>query len=188
MDYKYEPEYFEVDTGRGPVWYKPDFDLPSLKKYLSIKPFKPSEDDITKNVGWTKDIGDIVILFDLNPPNEKTESGYSILTEERSGMVYRQSQTWWAECPRCNHIDQVIYGLPECGCFSEKELEALNDEEESEGPGPYNIFTHSKRLLTAYGIAKKITFPRKDRIPSFNETTFLLIWSPLLSHTSSAAA
>ena len=159
VKYIYEPEYAEVETGCRVVHHKPDFLLPELNKYVEIKPSKPYEMENIKAAGWSKYIGDIIILFNLNPPKEKLENGWLFSYEEPCSMPILSEDIWWGECPKCGHIDLEEYGqLTSCGCFTFDELNKIYEDEEGKGIKICPNFERSERLLAAYKIAKNYKF------------------------------
>ena len=168
IPFNYEKEYYEVEAGCRVIWYKPDFYLPEINKYIEIKPRKPKDDELTKAAGWCEDIGDIVVLFDLNPPKENTESGWlfklhnSIRQPKLKATLFKSF--WWCECPRCGKIDLCQYGELECGCFSFEEFNQIYTQEEEKSFRTYPKFEHAPRLLTAYKIAKNIKFVNKQKV------------------------
>ena len=162
ITYKYESEYSEVEAGCKVVWYKPDFHLPELHKYIEIKPKKPEGIETIKASGWCEDMGLIVVLFELNPPKENTESGWMFKFTEYFKKATLIKNVWWCECPRCGKIDLCEFGEVECGCFSLKELNQINIKEEK-GEKFYPSFEHTPRLLDAYKIAKYYKFKTQNR-------------------------
>lgn len=123
IEYVYEPELAEVETGCRIVHHKPDFFLSRLNKYVEIKPSKPHETENIKAAAWSKYIGDIIILFNLNPPSEKIENGWLFSYEEPCGVPILSENIWWGECPKCGHIDLEEYGqLTSCGSFTLDDL------------------------------------------------------------------
>lgn len=172
ITYEYEKEYSEVEAGCRVVWYKPDFYLPGLYKYIEIKPKKPEGTELTKAAGWSEDRGDIVVLFDLNPPKEDTESGWMFMYTEYFKKATLEKNVWWCECPRCGKIDLCQLGEVQCGCFSLEELNQEYVQEEEQGFRSYPKFERTPRLLEAYKIAKNYKFKtqkRADPIP-YNTT------------------
>jgi hypothetical protein len=167
--YQYEPEYGEVESGLRQVWYKPDFFLPQLDKYIEIKPKKPSDIEITKACGWASDIGDVVVLFNLSPPDEDNENGWLYRCEpaDLDEKPTQYKSIYWCECPRCSNIDLCIAGEPGCGCFSLDELNRLfNQAEMGEIPMP---FYRSNRILVAYRKAKSHKFPDSKKVRPVEE-------------------
>jgi len=143
IEYHYEPDHYEVETGGRTIQYKPDFFLPGLKKYIEIKPTKPYHLENVKAAGWTKHIGDIVLLFNLNPPTDDLENGWLYRYDED---YHNQTPTidddiCWGECPKCYQIDLNEFGWPlSCGCFTVDQLDQMNNEEEATGkPGASTI-------------------------------------------------
>lgn len=164
ITYEYEKEYAQVEAGCRIVWYKPDFQLPELHKYIEIKAKKPQNRELTKAAGWSEDIGDIVVLFDLNPPKENTESGWLFSWTEYNQKATLFKNMWWCECPRCGAIDICKLGEVECGCFSQKELNKIYEQEDEQGFRCYFKFEHSPRLLAAYKRAKNYKFKNQRRV------------------------
>jgi hypothetical protein len=162
--YRYEPEFGEVEAGLRRVWYKPDFFLPKPGVYLEIKPKLPSESEVTKACGWASYVGDVVVLFNLNPPDPENENGwlYACETGEIGEKPIQHKWIYWGECPRCLKIDLTDNGIPTCGCFSREELNRLYErEEEGEIPTP---FYRSNRLAAAYRKAKSHDFRNENRV------------------------
>lgn len=155
----YEPELAEVETGCRVVHHKPDFFLPELNKYVEIKPSKPYGIENTKAAGWSKYIGDIIVLFNLNPPTETLENGWLFSYEESYGTPIIFEDIWWGECPKCGHIDLEEYGqITSCGCFSFDELNKMYEDEEEKGIKICPNFERSERLLAVYKIVKNYKF------------------------------
>ena len=167
ITHTYEKEYSDVEAGCRVIWYKPDFHLPELNKYIEIKPRRPKDDELTKAAGWSEDRGDIVILFELNPPKENTESGWlftldsSLRNPTLKATLFKS--IWWCECPKCGKIDLCQNGEIECGCCSTEELTYINSQEEEKGFRSYPKFEHTQRLLTAYKVAKHYNFKNKKK-------------------------
>ena len=159
IEYDYEPHYSEVETGCRTVNYMPDFFLPGLRKYIEIKPSKPYEMENIRAAGWSKHVGDIVILFNINPPTEKSENGWLFQFEEPGRTPILFESICWGECPKCGHIDLAEYGLiTSCGCYTLEQLEQTLDDNEEEGLEMYPRFVRARRLLAAYQIAKSHEF------------------------------
>jgi hypothetical protein len=162
--YQYEPHWAEVESALRRVRYKPDFLLPRLDKYLEIKPRKPSGVDVTKACGWASGFGDVVVLFNLNPPDEDNENGwlYRCKTADFDEKPTRWGSICWCECPRCSRVDLCITGEPDCGCFSLDELNRLfNQSEAGEIPMP---FYRSNRIMAAYRKAKSHMFTDSKKV------------------------
>ena len=159
INYIYEPECAEVETGCRIVHHKPDFLLPELRKYIEIKPSKPYRKENIKAAGWSKYIGDIIILFNLNPPSEKVENGWLFSYEEPCCTPIIFEDIWWGECPRCGHIDLEEYGqITSCGCFTLDELNKIYEDEQIKCVKISPNFEKSERLLAAYKLAQSYKF------------------------------
>lgn len=168
INYIYEPECAEVETGCRVVHHKPDFLLPELRKYIEIKPSKPYRKENIKAAGWSKYIGDIIILFNLNPPSEKVENGWLFSYEELCSTPIIFEDFCWGECPRCGHIDLEEYGqITSCGCFTLDELNKIYEDEQEKCVKISPNFEKSDRLLAAYKIAQKYKFDnaKSKRVP-----------------------
>lgn len=165
IEYIYEPRCAEVETGCRVVRHKPDFLLPELSKYVEIKPSKPLGIENTKAAARSKDIGDIIVLFNLNPPSEKLENGWLFSWDEPYPLPILYEGIYWCECPKCGHIDLEEYGeLTSCGCFTLDELNKMNEDEEDKGIKIAPNFERSERLLIAYKIAKNYKFAKSNRV------------------------
>ena len=168
IEYIYEPKCAEVETGCRVVRHKPDFLLPELSKYVEIKPSKPLGIENTKAAAWSKDINDIIVLFNLNPPSEKLENGWLFSWDEFSNLPEIHTLIYWCECPKCGHIDLEICGeLTSCGCFTLDELNKMCRDENDKGIEISPNFERSERLLAAYKIAKNYKFvkTKSNRVP-----------------------
>ena len=166
IEYVYEPEWYEVETGGKVANYRPDFFLPKLVKYIEIKPDKPMELENTKAAGWSKHIGDIIILFSLKPPTDDTENGWLFLCDGHSKPVLYDG-ILWCECPKCGHIDLEQCGwITSCGCFTDDEINKMEENREEWGFSSLEYFSRTKRLLDAYKIANNYRFSKisKDKI------------------------
>ncbi|HGY11711.1 MAG TPA: hypothetical protein ENK36_05045 [Desulfobacterales bacterium] len=168
IEYIYEPEWYEVETGGKTANYKPDFFLPKLIKYIEIKPNKPIKLEKTKAAGWTKHIGDIAILFNLKPPTENTENGYFFPSDYNSKPL-EPHRVLWCECPRCGHIDLEEYGgITSCGCFTANEINKMYEKELDNAFSTLDYFSRTKRLLNAYKIANNHKFSKANQFKKPN--------------------
>lgn len=165
IEYIYEPRCAEVETGCRVVRHKPDFLLPELSKYVEIKPTEPLGIENTKAAAWSKDIGDCIVLFNLNPPSEKLENGWLFSWDGYSNLPDTY-YIYWCECPKCGHIDLAEYHeFTSCGCFTSDELNKMCREENDKGIEISPNFERSKRLLDAYKIANNYKFVKSNRAP-----------------------
>jgi hypothetical protein len=162
IEYTYEPYCFGVETGGREVTYKPDFFLPKLEIFIEIKPSKPFDIENTKAAAWSKHIGDIIILFNLNPPTKDLENGWKFSCETPSGIPTLSESYTWCECPKCGHIDLANLGeLTSCGCYSLADFNRMYEIEEARDIIVSPDFEKTFRLLTAYKRAKKYSFRGK---------------------------
>lgn len=158
IKYEYEPTFAEVETGCRVVNYKPDFFLKDLNKYIEIKPSKPYGIENTKAAGWAKHIGDIIVLFNLNPPTMELENGWLFFSEGQDQTPILFDAYWWWECPKCGHIDIDEYAqITSCGCYSQDFFNKIY-EEEIKGIKISPSRERSARLLAAYKTAKNYNF------------------------------
>lgn len=162
ISYRYEPHSFDVATGVRCVKYKPDFFLPSLSKYIEIKPSKPVEIENIRCAAWTRDIGNIYLLFHLNEPSDKTENGWLYYHDETmKGPPLICDKQYWCECPNCGKIDIEQCGeIESCGCFNS---EYYNQKCEYDDYLISSNLIHSERLMKAYRIAKNRKFDGKGK-------------------------
>jgi len=65
-----------------------------LDKYVEIKPSKPYEIENTKAAEWSKHIGDMIILFNLNPPTETLENGWLFSYKESYSTPILSEDIW----------------------------------------------------------------------------------------------
>lgn len=153
----------EVGRGGRYVRYRPDFYLPGLCKYIEIKPSKPTELEHLKCAGWTRDIGDIYTLFNLNPPTDGNENGWKY---DHDGISNRPvsiaEDQCWGECSKCGKVDIEECGdITSCGCFTDDYYnEKFEDTDVLISPDQ----THTQRLSLAYRMAKNHKFNGRGKI------------------------
>jgi hypothetical protein len=154
VKHKYEPFLAEVDSRRGCINYKPDFEIfipdDNHTYYIEIKDSTPSEEAISKACGWARDLGDVVIFFDLRPPKPTSESGWLFEWAEISDQVLKQTKMWWCECPKCGYLGLQQYGDLPCECYPEASSMGVLDWDEVFGTDHSLSFTRTPRLLGAY--------------------------------------
>jgi hypothetical protein len=157
IEYDYEPHSYEVGTGGRYVQYKPDFFLPGLSKYIEIKRSKPTDLEHLKCAGWTRDIGDIYTLFNLNPPTDGNENGWKYDHDGISNRAVSIAEDQcWGECSKCGKVDIEDYGdITSCGCFSD---DYYNEKYEDSDVLTTPDQTHTERLIRAYRKAKNHKF------------------------------
>ncbi len=159
VEYDYEPFYEEVGNDYVYYNYMPDFYLPKQEKFIEVKPGKPTVVEERKAAFWCKDIQDIVILFNLNPPTDKLENGwlYHFPSIKKVPMV--MENYWWGECRKCGHIDISEYAyVTSCGCYNIDYYNKVWEKEEIGSQEYSKSFSRSKRLMKAYLTAKKYNF------------------------------
>ncbi len=163
IEYEYEPFYAEVETGYVSVNYLPDFYLSKQDIFIEVKPTKPFGIENIKAAAWCKDIGSIIVLFNLSPPTDKLENGWLFFYPNISKVPMIMKSYWWGECPRCGHVDIGEYAyVTSCGCFSADYYNELYENEEISGNQIGPSLSRSKRLMSAYSIAKNHKFSSKN--------------------------
>ncbi len=161
LEYIYEPHCEEVETGGREVTYKPDFLLPILDIYVEIKPSKPTGIENTKAAAWSKYLGDIIVLFNLNVPTEKLENGWKFTTDDFHKPPVLSTTFNWCECPKCGYVDIAEFGLiTVCGCFSDDDHDRMYDTLQDKGYELSPNFERTHRLKTAYKRAKNHNFKK----------------------------
>lgn len=161
VKYKYEPFWADVDTNRGVIYYKPDFEITLSDGhvyYVEIKPTAPSGNALTKASGWARYIGSVVILFDLNPPKTTTESGWLFELGDRCNQVFMTPNIWWCECPLCRYLGLQPFGELPCKCYSQRDCSLSRQWEETFGEVTTLEFARTPKLLMAYQKAKNHKF------------------------------
>lgn len=166
IEYLYEPQFYEVSAGYRDIWFKPDFLLPKLSKYIEIKFSEPLGTEHLKCSGWTKDIADIYVLYNLNLPSEKKENAWQYYHDETMKVPpIIIKQQCWGECLSCGHIDLEEYGdITSCGCYTDKYYNELwEDTDILISPDR----TQTKRLKKSYNKAKNHNFTGngKNKVP-----------------------
>lgn len=159
VEYRYEPYYEEVGNDYLSFNYLPDFYLQQQDIYIEIKPGKPCHTEERKAAFWCKDIHEIVILFNLNPPTEKLENGWLYYFPNIKQISTVRDSYWWGECPKCGHIDIAEYAyITSCGCHDIDFYNNLFEKEEVSGMDYSKKLSRSKRLMKAYSNAKNYKF------------------------------
>ena len=159
VEYEYEPYYEEVGTDHVTYNYLPDFYLPNQEIFLEIKPGIPVELEKRKAAFWCKDIQDIIILFNINPPTDKLENGWLFHFPNIKKIPIIMKYYWWGECPKCGHIDIAEYAyITSCGCFSPEYYNDLYIKEEISGKNLSKSLSRSIRLMKAYSVSKNYQF------------------------------
>lgn len=162
IQHKYEPFWAEVDSRRGSVNYKPDFEIfvsdDNHTYYVEIKDSVPSHKAIYKACGWARDFGDVVIFFELKPPKLSSESGWLFEWAEISDQVYKHENMWWCECPKCGYLGLQEYGELPCKCYPEKSSITVLEWDEVFGTDYSLDFTRTPKLLDAYKKAQNYIF------------------------------
>lgn len=167
VKYEYEPFYSEVETGCISVNYLPDFYLPKQEMFIEVKPGKPFGIENIKAAAWCKDVSEIVVLFNLNPPTDKLENGWLFFYPNISKVTMIMKSYWWGECPKCGHVDIAEYAsITSCECFDANYYNELYEKEEISGKNFRQRFSRSKRLMKAYSTAKNYKFLFKKNIIS----------------------
>lgn len=159
VKYDYEPFFEEVGNDYISYNYLPDFYLPSQEKFIEVKPGKPTELEEQKAAFWCKDILEIVVLFNLQPPTDKLENGwlYYFPNIKKTPMVMQHY--WWGECQQCGYIDIAEHAyVTACGCRNIDYYNNVWEKEEIDERGYSKSFSRSKRLMKAYSIAKNYKF------------------------------
>ena len=156
-EYRYEPHSYDVETGGRCFHYKPDFFLPGLSKYIEIKPTQPVHLENSRCAAWTRDIGDIYLLFHLGPPSESKENGWLYYHDETmNGPPLLCKCQYWCECPICGMIDIEGDGeMRACGCLGS---DYFCDEADENCASVLTDLTQSGRLLKAYRLARNRKF------------------------------
>ena len=115
VEYRYEPEGFDLDG----VWYLPDFYLPGLEKWVEVKPYEPTEEEVNKCALLAAATGkEVWLTFGEIPYPEPGYgddcSGYVI-----TGVGYYDNLYWFCTCHLCGKIGIQFEGrgarIP-CGC------------------------------------------------------------------------
>lgn len=159
IQYEYEPFYSEVETGCRVMYYKPDFYLKKLNKFIEVKPSKPYEKENVKAAAWAKHINEIIILFNLNPPTLELENGWLFFFPEISKIPELREGFWWGECPKCGCIDIDEYAqITSCGCY---DLDYYNKLYFNNEIG--HCREKTPRLLQAYTTAKNFKFDNMSK-------------------------
>jgi hypothetical protein len=162
IKHKYEPFWAEVDSRRGCINYKPDFEIvvpdDNQSYYVEIKDSVPSQEAITKACGWARDLGDVVIFFELRPPKPVSESAWLFEWAKISDQVSRHTNIWWCECPKCRYLGLREFGELPCKCYPETSASAALEWDEVFGTDYSLDFTHTPRLLDAYKKAQNYRF------------------------------
>ena len=157
--YEYEPFWDEVGPDYLTVNYLPDFYLKKQDIFIEVKPAHPTDIEKRKAAYWCKDVQEIVILFNLNPPTEKNDNGWLFYYPNISKIPIIMKNYWWGECSKCGHIDIAEFAyVTSCGCFSPDYYNDLYEKEEVDEKNYSKSFSRSKRLLSAYSIAKNHKF------------------------------
>jgi hypothetical protein len=158
IKHKYEPMWAEVDSRRGYVNYKPDFEITvphdNYTYYVEIKDDSPTQEAITKACGWARDLGDVIIFFDLKPPKSDTESAWLFEWSDLDDQVHRHTNMWWCECPKCGYLGIQEFGELPCKCYPETNSNAVREWEDVFGTAGSLDFTRTPRLLGAYSRAR----------------------------------
>ncbi|MCX5829293.1 MAG: hypothetical protein NTV58_15025 [Deltaproteobacteria bacterium] len=162
IQHKYEPFWSDVDSKRGCIKYKPDFEIfiprDNHTYYIEIKDSKPPEEAITKACGWAREYGDVVIFFDLRPPKPISQSGWLFEWNDISDQVLKQINIWWCECPKCGYLGIRQYGELPCKCYPDPESTGALDWDEVFGTDYSLSSTRTPRLLSAYKNAQNYEF------------------------------
>jgi len=164
VSYEYEKYKGIVSVNIIEYAYMPDFFLKDIELFLEIKPRKPVESELNKAAGWANDAGDVVFFYRLAPDNGIRMIGCDDATPYLDADVWR-----WCECQRCLKIDITAKGVPQCGCYSDDELDKML------GGKIMDIdFSRTPSILQAFSIAKKFNFQTKNRVKPLQRRAFLL--------------
>ena len=156
--HEYEPEWMEVEAGMKVVSYKPDFYLPDLNLWVEIKPQIPKDIEITKAAGWAEE-ADILVLFQLSPPTETSQSGWLFHWGDKIKKAILNKQVWWCECPVCKKIQVGELGEPTCGCIDyEEQISPLEEWDQVFGTNITPKFEKTPKLLAAFKAARNFKF------------------------------
>jgi hypothetical protein len=162
ITHKYEPDWSDVEINLRTYYYKPDFyiSIPSSKQefYVEIKTQVPTEYEQLKAAAWAKDIGAIIFFYNLQPPNDDTESGWLLCWEEIPKKVIMHDQYWWCECPACKWLGINELGIPMCNCNNIEAFDSVYNWDDIFGTKFGLSFTRTHKLLTAYKTARKKLF------------------------------
>jgi len=97
----------------------PDFYLEQQDIFVEVKPTQPFDLEIRKAGYWCKDMQEIVILFNLNPPTEKNENGWLFFYPIIRKIPTVIKSYWWGECSKCGHVDIAEFAyVTSCGCHT----------------------------------------------------------------------
>jgi hypothetical protein len=160
VQYKYEPEFDEVECDGRRILHKPDFFLVDLCLWIEVKSKileQLDDSEIRKIVGWGKYEG---ILILSGPPrilDGKSDPHYLCTWNPIKNRVnHAQRQIWWCECPKCRRIDvRPCGGVPlncEKTCYAKPYYDVFG--EELDVPDGHR----SKRLREACRTAKNFVF------------------------------
>lgn len=145
VPWKYEPQGFEFQDGTR---YLPDFELPSMRAYLEVKPTRPTIEETHKACTLAVEtLCRVFVSWQIDDPPFSYDVPSASMTCALPSDIMDE-QFWWCECPYCHEIDiqwQGMVSRSPCRCCRERDLYAVQAHD-------------TPRIMQAYEAARSAKF------------------------------